>query len=116
MDGGDEGGYVTPTLSRFVLWLSPNSVFGSDFWKGEMNTVEDPYPAEGGFVKGSRTNEEREARRSPKNSLVTPPPYRRLQLSSSCSLHWLRYGCSLNLRSFLWFLKTVKNRWVEFFY
>ncbi|KAI8566734.1 hypothetical protein RHMOL_Rhmol02G0064900 [Rhododendron molle] len=30
-----------------------NQVFGSDFWKEEMNTVADPCPAEGGFVKGS---------------------------------------------------------------
>ncbi|KAI8528298.1 hypothetical protein RHMOL_Rhmol12G0139300 [Rhododendron molle] len=31
---------------------SSNQVFGSDFWKEEMNTVVDPCPAKGGFVKG----------------------------------------------------------------
>ncbi|KAG5512756.1 hypothetical protein RHGRI_038832 [Rhododendron griersonianum] len=32
---------------------SSNPVFGSDFWKEEMNTLADPCLGEGGFVKGS---------------------------------------------------------------
>ncbi|KAI8550929.1 hypothetical protein RHMOL_Rhmol06G0145400 [Rhododendron molle] len=58
LDGGDEGGYVSPT--NLYSGCPPNPVFGSDFWKVEINTVEVSCLAGGGFVKRRPTKRERD--------------------------------------------------------
>ncbi|KAI8565270.1 hypothetical protein RHMOL_Rhmol03G0245900 [Rhododendron molle] len=54
-----------------------NSVFGSDFWEVEINTVADSCPAGGGFV--NRRERERERERRGGRHLCTatsiPPSY-----------------------------------------